>query len=132
MHASVYLPLFIAGLFGLAAPRLALRLPPAAATWLLSVGGLIAAAGAAASLTLLGFTLVAQAQPLAESGHWSITALRHEDPVLAPVAAASIAAVLVLAVRFVTAGVRRACALLAAHRLASGLPPVGQELAVRR
>jgi len=81
MHASVYLPLFIAGLFGLTAPRLALRLPPAAATWLLSVGGLIAAAGAAASLTLLGFTLVAQAQPLAESGHWSITALRHEDPV---------------------------------------------------
>jgi Zn-dependent protease with chaperone function len=130
MHASVYLPLLIAGLFGLTAPRLALRLPPAAATWLLSVGGLIAAAGAAASLTLLGFTLVAQAQPLAESGHWSITALRHEDPVLAPVAAASIVAVLVLAVRFITAGVRRACALLAAHRLASGLPPVGQELAV--
>ena len=58
MHASVYLPLVIAGLFGLTAPRLALRLPPAAATWLLSVGGLIAAAGAAASLTLLGFTLV--------------------------------------------------------------------------
>jgi Zn-dependent protease with chaperone function len=130
MHASVYLPLVIAGLFGLTAPRVALRLPPAAATWLLSVGGLIAAAGAAASLTLLGFTLVGQAQPLADSGHWSITALRHEDPVLVPVAAASIAAVLVLAVRFVTAGVRRICALLAAHRLASGLPPAGQELAV--
>jgi hypothetical protein len=27
MHASVYLPLVIAGLFGLTAPRLALRLP---------------------------------------------------------------------------------------------------------
>jgi hypothetical protein len=40
MHASVYLPLVIAGLFGLTAPRVALRLPPAAATWLLSVGGL--------------------------------------------------------------------------------------------
>ena len=130
MQASVYLPLVIAGLFGLTAPGLALRLPPAAATWLLSLGGLVAAAGAAASLTLLGFTLVGQTEPLAESGHWSITALRHADPVLVPVAAASIVAVLVLAVRFVTAGVRRVCALRSAHRLASTLPPIGQELAV--
>jgi hypothetical protein len=30
MHASGYLPLIIAGLFGLTAPRLALRLPSAA------------------------------------------------------------------------------------------------------
>jgi hypothetical protein len=52
----------VVGLFSLTAPRLALRLPPAAATWLLSVGGLTAA-GAAASLALLGFTLVGQTRP---------------------------------------------------------------------
>ena len=45
MHASVYLPLVIAGLFGLIAPRLALRLP-------------------------LGFTLVGQAQPLDCPPQW--------------------------------------------------------------
>jgi Peptidase family M48 len=130
MHASVYLPLLIAGIFGVAGPRLAQRLPPVAASWLLSVGGLIAAAGAAASLMLLGFTLVGQTRVLASSGHWSIAELRHADPVLVPVAAVAIAAVLVLAVRFAAAGLRRLHALRAAHRLAAALPPTGQELAV--
>jgi hypothetical protein len=37
MMLSVYLPLLFTAAFGLAAPVLARRLPPAVATWLLAV-----------------------------------------------------------------------------------------------
>jgi Zn-dependent protease with chaperone function len=130
MHLSVYLPLLFSGLFGLAAPVLARRLPPAVGSWLLSVGGLLAAAGSAASLALLGFTLLGQAPLLAARGHWSDATLRHADPVAAPIAAAATAALLMLAVRFVVAGVRRLSALRDAYRLAAALPASGGELAV--
>ncbi|MEP6697616.1 MAG: M56 family metallopeptidase [Pseudonocardiales bacterium] len=127
---SVYLPLLFSALFGVAAPTLGRRLPPAAATWLLSVGGLLAAAGSAASFALLGFTLVGQAPLLAARGHWSDTALRHADPVWPPIAAAAIAALLVLAARFALAAGRRLSALRAAYQLAAVLPAAGGELAV--
>jgi hypothetical protein len=152
MHLSVYLPLLFSGLFGACAPQLARRLPPAVGTWLLSVGGLLAAAGSAASLALLGFTLfgftlfgftllrftllrftllrftllrftlLRQSPPLADRGHWSGTALRHADPVAAPVAALALIVFAVLAVRIVAAGVRRLVALRDAYRLAACLP----------
>jgi len=130
MHLSVYLPLLLSGMFGVTAPVLARRLPPTVGTWLLSVGGLLAAAGSAAALALLGFTLVGQAPLLAARGHWSDITLRHADPVAAPIAAAATAALLVLAVRFVAAGVRRLTALRDAYGLAGALPASGGELAV--
>jgi Zn-dependent protease with chaperone function len=130
MELSVYLPLLFSGLFGVTAPVLARRLPPAVGTWLLSVGGLLAAAGSAASLALLGFTLVGQSPLLAARGHWSDTTLRHADPVAAPIAAAATAALLLVSVRFVRAGLRRLAALHAAYRLAAVLPTSGGELAV--
>jgi hypothetical protein len=130
MHLSVYLPLLFSAVFGFTAPALARRLPPAIGTWLLSVGGLLAAAGSAASLALLGFTLVAQSPLLAARGHWSDTTLKHADPVAAPVAAAATAVLLLLAVRFVAAGLRRLTALRDAYRLAAALPASGGELAV--
>jgi hypothetical protein len=43
MSIWVYVPLFLSCLFGVAAPRIARRLPPSVATLLLSVGGVIAA-----------------------------------------------------------------------------------------
>jgi len=130
MHHSVYLPLLFSGLFGLCAPVLARRLPPAVGTWLLSIGGLLAAAGSIAALALLGFTLIGQAPLLADRGHWSQAALRHSDPVSMPIAAASVAALVVLAVRFAVAGVRRLSALRAAYELAAALPAPAGELAV--
>jgi len=130
MQLSVYLPLLFSGLFGLAAPVLARRLPPAVGTWLLSVGGLLAAAGSAAALALLGFTLVGQAPLLANQGHWSDTTLRHADPVAAPIAAAATGVLLLLASRVVAAGSRRLSALREAYRLAAALPASGGELAV--
>ena len=130
MHLSVYLPLLFSGLFGVVAPVLARRLPPAVGTWLLSVGGMLAAAGSAASLALLGFTLVGQSPLLAARGHWSDTALRHADPVAAPVAVVALIVLAVLTVRFAVAGVRRLTALRDAYRLAASMPASGGELAV--
>lgn len=130
MHLSVYLPLLFSGLFGVVAPVLARRLPPAVGTWLLSVGGMLAAAGSAASLALLGFTLVGQSPLLAARGHWSDTALRHADPVAAPVAVVALIVLAVLTVRFAAAGVRRLTALRDAYRLAASMPASGGELAV--
>jgi Zn-dependent protease with chaperone function len=130
MHLSVYLPLLFSALFGLAAPVLAPRLPPTVGTWLLSGGGLFAAAGSTASLALLGFTLVGQSPLLAARGHWSDAALRHSDPVFEPIAIVALAVLAVLAVRFAAAGVRRLTALRDAYRLAASLPASGGELAV--
>ena len=133
MHASVYLPLLIAGLFGLAAPRLRSRLPPVAASWLLSVGGLIAAAGAAASLTLLGIHRSSDRRNRSpRQGHWSITAAAPRGSRCWPRSPQlAIAAVLVLAVRFAAAGCPpTACACAPLTGWPSALPPTGQELAV--
>jgi Zn-dependent protease with chaperone function len=130
MHLSVYLPFLFSALFGLCAPGLARRLPPTVGTWLLSVGGLFAAAGSAASLALLGVTLIGQSPQLAARGRWSDATLRHADPVSAPVAAAALAVLAALALRFAAAAVRRLIALRDAYRLAAALPASGGELTV--
>jgi Zn-dependent protease with chaperone function len=130
MHVSVYLPPLLSALFGLAAPAVGRRLPPDVATWLLSVGGLLAAAASTASLALLGMTVVGQSPLLAARGHWSGAALRHADPVSTPIAVVATAVLLALAARFTAAGARRLRALRDAGRLAAALPAAGGELAV--
>jgi Zn-dependent protease with chaperone function len=130
MHLSVYLPLLLTAVFGQLAPTLSRRLPPAAGTWLLSIGGLLAAAGSGAALALLGFTLVGQAPLLATRGHWSDQTLRHHDPIPIPVAAAALAVLVVLAGRVIVVGVRRVSALREAHRLAAVLHAPAGDLAV--
>jgi Zn-dependent protease with chaperone function len=130
MHLAVYLPVLFSGLFGVTAPSMARRLPPAPATWLLSAGGVIAAAGSAASLALLAFTLVGLNPRLAARGHWSDEALRDIDPVWTPVAVGALVALAVLTVRAALAALRRLTALHDAYRLAASLPPYGGELAV--
>ncbi len=130
MQFSVYLPLLSSGLFGIVAPVIARRLPPAIATWLLSAGGLVAAAGSAASLALLGLTLIGQSPLLADTGHWSDAALQRTDPVSAPVAVAATVALLVLTGRITVTGGQRLRAVRAASRLAAALPACGGELAV--
>ena len=130
MTLSVYLPLALTAVFGLAAPGLARRLPPNAATWLLSAGGLLAAAGSSAALALLAFPLIAQTPVLAARGHWSDAVLRHHDPVATPVGVLATAAVLILATRFLHAATRRLAAIRDAYRLADALPHPSSELTV--
>lgn len=130
MLLAVYLPLLLAAAFGVAAPGLARRLPPAVASWLLSAGGVLAAAGSSASLALLAFQYVAQAPILAARGRWSDTVLHHDDPVWAPVGLVAAVAVAVSTIRFIRAATRRLIAVRDAYRLARALPATGGELSV--
>lgn len=130
MVVSVCLPLLCAGLFAVSAPWLSHQLPPASATWLLSSGSLFAAVGSTVSLTVVGFTFVAQNRQLAQSGHWSGQTLRHAGTVWTPVAVLAVAVVMVLAARTALAGWRRAAALWEAYQLAGALPVSGGELVV--
>lgn len=130
MNVTVYLPLLISGLFGCTAPALARRLPPGVGTWLLSVGGLLAAAASTGSLALLAFPLIAQNKLLAARGGWSGAVLRHADPVATPVSLLAVAALLVVLTRLGPSARRRLAAVRAAYRLAAALPVPGGELAV--
>lgn len=130
MVTLAYLPLLIAAVFGLAGPLSARHLPPAVATWLLSGGGLVAAAGSTASLALLAFWYVAQTPVLAEQAQWSDAVLRTNDSVSTPVGLFATVAVLFAAIRVLHAAGRRSTAVLEAHRLAQALPDTGSELSV--
>jgi hypothetical protein len=130
MRMEPYLPLLLAALFSVAASVIARRLPPAIATWLLSIGGLVAAAGSVAVLGFLAFTLLGRAPLLATQGHWSPAALRHADPVAVPVEVAATLALAAVTVRVAAVALRRSRALLDAHRLAAALPARGADLTV--
>ncbi len=130
MGLLVVLSIAMTGLFGFLAPRFARRLTPASATWLLSIGGIIAAAMSGTALALLAFTLVGQAPPLAATGHWSLTELRYSDPVSGPVAAVSLLGVLAVLGVTVVRFVRRLMAVVEGVLLARSLHPVAGELVV--
>lgn len=130
MTVAVFLPLLASGVFGVVAPGLARRLPPAIATWMLSVGGLCAGAGFVASLFLLSLTLVGQVPLLAARGHWSDEVLQRRDTIWPPLALAALLALSVLTIRFVVTSYRRLDALRSAYRLAATLSFSGNELVV--
>jgi hypothetical protein len=130
MSVWPFLPLVLSGLFGVFAPPLSRRLPPHVASWLLSLGGLLAAAASSASLGLLALPLVGQAPPVAASGQWSQAVLRERDPLGVPVGLLAAVAVAVLAARFLQVGVRRLRAVHEAHRAAAELAGRGGELCV--
>ncbi|MCW2494126.1 M48 family metalloprotease [Jatrophihabitans sp.] len=130
MQTLVYLPIALSVVFGLIVGPVALRLPPQAATWLISVGGLIAAVGSTSSLSLLAFTLVGQNPVLAAQGRWSQSALHHDSPVPAAVAGIALIALAVISVRLLRSLIVRASAMRDAHLLSRSLATGDQELAV--
>jgi peptidoglycan hydrolase-like protein with peptidoglycan-binding domain len=119
---TVYIPLLVAPLFALIAPRASRRLPPAAATWLLSCGTFAVASATIASLALVAAPLVAQTPIFAREGSWSDAVLVAHDPVKTPVAVAAIAALVAIAGSFGRNLRRQVRALRSAHRLAAALP----------
>ncbi|MCC5478741.1 M56 family metallopeptidase [Streptomyces sp. NPDC059680] len=112
MLISVYVPFAVTAVISVLAPRLARRLTPRPAAWALACAALVTAGGWTGSLALLAFTGIAQIPQVAAEGHWSVAALRAEDPVYAVVAAVS---ALVLAASVVSLGVS---ALRQARRIA--------------
>jgi Zn-dependent protease with chaperone function len=126
---SVYIPLLFTVVLAVLAPRAARRPAPRPAAWSLACAALVTATGWLGSLALLAFTGFAQIPEVAEEGHWSVAALRTQDPVSLAVAAVS---ALVLAAGLVSLGVaavRQGRHLLWARR-ECGLVPGDAELAV--
>ncbi len=95
-----------------AAPPLARRLPPAAATVGLTGAAVAAVIGTAYVLGTMAFTWIAQFPEVAEQGDWSPLLLRRADPVPGVVAALSGVVLITVAVRAVRS-VRRN---IGAHR----------------
>ncbi len=122
--------LVVSSLFGFWGAAVARRLPPRQATWLLSVGGVVAALSGFVVLVLLASLLVGEQPDVASHGHWSAAALRDRAPVGA---ASSWAAALLVALLTAGAGtvaVRRSRAVLGAYRSCRGLPAEAGELVV--
>jgi Zn-dependent protease with chaperone function len=126
---TVYLPFVASALFGIMAPRLARALPPALATWLMSVGALLSAAATSAALGLLALPLVAQLPALSSAGRWSDSVLRRQEGLAPPVSLLALVLVVVLGAAGLRVLAQRGAALRSAFRLARALPWPG-ELAV--
>ncbi|MFI6054566.1 M56 family metallopeptidase [Streptomyces violascens] len=122
MLISVYVPFVITTVLTVLAPRLARRLTPRPAAWALACAALVTAVGWTGSLALLAFTGIAQIPQVAAEGHWSVAALRAEDPVYAVVAALS-AIVLVASIASLgVAAVRQVRQVLRARQECAALP----------
>ena len=129
MNVTVYLSLVVLAVYGVSAPRLSRRLPPAVGTWLLSVGAAAGAVAASGALVLLSLPLVAQDPAVARAGGWSRRVLAAHDPVRTPVAALALAVVAVGMARMGWAVIRSFRTAAETRRLSATLP-VGQELVV--
>lgn len=121
MLAALVITVAASAAFAVAAPRLSRTLPPSVATWLMSVGGFLAAAATSTALALVGFRALAQTEPLTNQGHWSDAVLSERAPISAPVAGLALA----LLALFLGAGgwsvFARSRATVAAFRLSSEL-----------
>ncbi|MFD9821406.1 M56 family metallopeptidase [Streptomyces violascens] len=122
MLISVYVPFVVTAVLTVLAPRLARRLAPRPAAWALACAALVTAVGWTGSLALLAFTGIAQIPQVATEGHWSVAALRAQDPVYVAVAALS-AIVLVASVASLgVAAVRQARQIRRARQECAELP----------
>lgn len=128
MLTTVVITIAASVAFALTAPRLSRTLPPSVATWLMSVGGLVAAAATSAALALVAFRVLAQTAPVSAQGHWSGAVLAQRDPISAPVAVTVLMLMAALLVGGIWTVIVRACATAAAFRLAREVG--GGELAV--
>jgi Zn-dependent protease with chaperone function len=126
MHLVVYLPLVVPLLAALAARPLAGRLPPVAATWLLSVSAVLLAAASSAVLGILALTAVVRVPLIDVLGKLSGQVISSDDPASVPVALAAGALLAAAVASTARALCRRAAALLAADRQARQLPGGGQ------
>jgi hypothetical protein len=126
VRVAVYLPLIVPVLAALAARPLADRLPPAAATWLLTAGALALALASSAVLGLAALSALVRLPLVEAAGHLSRPVIASGDAVSVPVAIAAGALLAAAAVAAARAGRRRGRAIVAAHRHASGLPGAGQ------
>ncbi len=130
MTVDVLVPLVAVACFGLVAPWVARRLPPAQGTWLLTGGGLASAGSMTAALALVGWGLVGQVPAVAREGNWSATVVRQGESVNRVLAAAALALLAAAVAAGCVVVVRRTRAVLAARSACRRLPAAVGELVV--
>jgi Zn-dependent protease with chaperone function len=130
MALAVYIPLLVPLLAAVGARPLAVRLPPAAAAWLLASGALALAFASAAALALLATSAVLRVGFVDSAGHLSAAVISRGDAVSVPVAVAAGALLVLAAVAAGRALWHRVRAIADAHRRARGLPGTGQVVVV--
>ena len=126
MDLVIYLPLVVPLLAALAAGPLSRRLPPAAATWLLTGSALVLAAASSAVLGLLALTALFRIPLVDQVGGMSAPVFSRDDPASLPVAVAAGALLVISATAAGRALWHRARALAAAFGQARRLPGSGQ------
>jgi len=126
MQLTVYLPLVIPVLAALAARPLADRLPPVAATWLLTASSLALALASSAVLGLLALSALVRIPLVADVANMSVPVISRGDSVSVPVAIVAGTLLAVAAAAAIRALWRRGRAIVAAGRQARRLPGAGQ------
>lgn len=121
MTGSIYIAVLAPAIFGLTAPAVSRRMPPAIASWLLVLGGLITAFAAGTALAVLAFYLLGRHSGLARYWGWSEATLRRTGAVPLVISQLALIIVLALLARSVVVTGRRIVALRRAHALAAGL-----------
>ncbi len=126
MHLLVYLPLVIPVVVAAFARPLADRLPPATATWLLTVSAVVLALASCAMLGLIAVAAAMNVPAIAALGSLSLTVVRRSDPASLPLGVLAAALLVAAGCASVAAAVRRGAALLAAQREIRGLTGASQ------
>ena len=130
MSFDVYLPFAAAVIFATAGVRLARRLRPAQATWLLSCGSLVISVCGMCSLILLTWALVARIDFIASFAEMSGPVLRRLDPVSVAVSVPAVTILAIVCVRAGRAAAKHSRSLARAHRACRALPAALGELVV--
>jgi Zn-dependent protease with chaperone function len=126
MHLLVYRPLAVPLLAAMAARPLSRRLPPAAATWLLTGSAVVLAAASSAVLGLLALTALLRIPAIDAAAGMSAQVLTRNDPASLPVALAAGALLAVSVTAAAGALWHRVSALAAAFGQARRLPGARQ------
>ncbi|WP_051839930.1 M56 family metallopeptidase [Streptomyces sp. NRRL F-5126] len=129
MRIALFTPFAVSAVLALMAPSAARKLRPFLASWLLALAAVVAGAGWAAALGMLGFTLIDRFPDLAAEGGWSSGELAEHMPVGWPVAAVCALTLVACAGALAVAVYRRGRLLLVARRHSRALAP-GREIEV--
>ena len=130
MSVDVYLPFVAAAAVGLFGVRIAGRLRPAQATWLLTCGAVVTSACSTTSLLLLVWALLGRFSVAASIGNWSGTLFRSRDPVSLGVSVSAAAVLAFVCLRTSRAMARHIRSIARAHRTCRRLPAALGELVV--
>jgi len=126
VHVAIYLPLLIPALAAIAARPVADRLPPAAASWLLTASALGLALASSVVLGLLALSALIRLPVIDAAGHLSRPVVRSADVISVPVAVVAGGVLAAVAAAASRALWRRGAAIAAAYRRARALPGAGE------